>query len=165
MLLLQCVPTVNCKNGSVMQGENIFPSISYYALKWHIKTRTINYVPCILLDHSATWIFIRVKWKQMNVYSCGYSCVFPVSTIARTKLSKYNKSEMQGRSSTCWYSNLNTWSVKHYSAEFLHLYYLYLFSLLCKTYQQKSEKLFSSMKVYIQTCIYRAVFIMLQHVL
>lgn len=65
------------------------------------------------------------------------------------ELSKYNKPEMWGRSSTCWYSNLNTQSVKHYSAVFLHLYYLYLFSLLCKTDQQKSERLFSSMKVYV----------------
>jgi len=78
------------------------------------------------------------------MHNHGCSGVFPVSTVPRTQLSKCNK---EGRNSTCWYCNLNTWSVKHCCAVFLHLYYFYLLSLLCKIDQQKSEKMFSGMKV------------------
>lgn len=38
----------------------------------------------------------------------GRSGVFPVSSVPRTELSKYNKLEIEGRSGTCWYCNLNT---------------------------------------------------------
>lgn len=82
---------------------------------------------------------------------CYHGCrgFFLVSTVPRTELSKHNQSEIEGRSSTCWFCSLNTLSVEHYYAVFLHLYYLYLLSLHCKIDQQRSEKMFSRMKIYV----------------